>query len=120
LFKLMFYSDILSFERRGISITGLRYIANLYGPTPVKYEDVVSYLKEAGVVEEGKKAFVMIKGTAETDHLLAEEEEIIETVVKRYGHLTSSQLSSLSHEEPCWKETGEKKVIKYCKGMIKS
>ncbi|MDD3461782.1 MAG: DUF4065 domain-containing protein [Mesotoga sp.] len=120
LFKLMFYSDTLSFERRGISITGLRYIANLYGPTPVKYEDVVSYLKEAGVVEEGKKAFVMIKGTAKTDHLLAEEEEIIETVVKRYGHLTSSQLSSLSHKEPCWKETGEKKVIKYCKGMIRN
>ena len=113
LFKLLFYSDSLSFERRGVSITGLRYIANQYGPTPVKYEDVVSYLKEAGVVEEGKKAFVMVKGKATTDHLLAEEEEIIETILKRYGHLTSKQLSSLSHEEPRWKETGEKKVVKY-------
>jgi uncharacterized phage-associated protein len=101
-----------------MSITGLRYIANHYGPTPVEYEDVVSYLKEAGVVEEGKKAYVMVKGTAMPDHLPNEEEEIIKTIVKRYGRLTSTKLSSLSHEEPCWKETGEKKVIRYCKGMI--
>jgi len=40
--------------------------------------------------------------------------------VKRYGRLTSTKLSSLSHEEPCWKETGEKKVIRYCKGMIRN
>ncbi|PZC53109.1 MULTISPECIES: type II TA system antitoxin MqsA family protein [unclassified Mesotoga] len=120
LFKLLFYSDSLSFERRGMSITGLRYIANHYGPTPVKYEDVVSYLKEAGVVEEGKKAYVMVKGTAMPDHLPNEEEEIIKTIVKRYGRLTSTKLSSLSHEEPCWKETGEKKVIRYCKGMIRN
>ena len=46
LMKLLFYSDFVNFRKNTLSITGLKYIKNYYGPTPTKYELLLGELFE--------------------------------------------------------------------------
>ena len=46
LMKLLFYSDFVNFRNNTLSITGLKYIKNYYGPTSIKHELLLGELFE--------------------------------------------------------------------------
>ena len=109
--KLILFSDIEHYKKTGKSITELHYIKLHKGP-------VVSFFDE--IIEEGendlwdmsvKKIPVYEKGMmmnqydyqAKTPHdLQSEEEETIKKVIEKYGKMTGTQLSAISHNLPAW------------------
>ena len=46
--KLLFYSDFLSFQKLTVSMSGLAYEHNHYGPVPLNYTLLYESLKENG------------------------------------------------------------------------
>ena len=123
LLKLMFYVDAESFVNTGKSIFGLRYKANLYGPTPYNYDIVLGYLKKKGVISDNqnKEHFLDYHENFKPAKVIAEEESlIIDSVLKTYGKLSSRKLSKLTHDEKCWEETEQGRIIRFNRNMIQS
>ncbi|GAA4022469.1 hypothetical protein GCM10022386_01710 [Flavobacterium cheonhonense] len=122
--KLLFYTDFLSYKKRGYSITGLTYRAIQYGPVPSYYDNMYTILENDGVVmstwkkEEdgsGKEIF-----TAEKDFdstvFEAHDIEIIDLVIDKFKDTSSWDLVELSHGEQSWKDLiTSKDIIDYQK-----
>lgn len=123
LLKLMFYVDAESFVKTGKSIFGLRYKANIYGPTPYNYDIILGYLKKKGVISDNqdKEHFLDYRESYKPAKVISKGESlIIDSVLKTYGKLSSRKLSELTHDEKCWKETERGKIIRFNKNMIQS
>ena len=119
LFKLLFYIDAEYFEHYGVSLTGLRYIANNYGPTPFDYDLILSLLKEAKILKEEDGKYTLVENGDSFDDLETHTKEFILKVLEIYD-CDGIELSKMSHQEPVWEKTGKKKIIQFYKGMVKS
>lgn len=119
LFKLLFYIDAEHFEHYGVALTGLRYMANLYGPTPFDYDLILSFLKEAKVLKEDDGKYVSVENDDAIVDLDENMKEFILKVLDVYDH-DATELSKMSHREQAWKETDQKKIIIFHKEMIRT
>jgi transcriptional regulator with XRE-family HTH domain len=118
LFKLLFYIDAEHFEHYGESLTGLRYMANTYGPTPFDYNLIISLLEEAKILKEEGEKYNFV-GESEESNLDQDTKKFILKVIETYNR-DAIELSKMSHEERAWKETPKGKIITFHKNMIKS
>ena len=66
LMKFLFYSDFVNFRNNTVSITGLKYLKNYYGPTPVRYDLLLGILSDKFI-------------TFEVDYFVNSEEFIYKT-----------------------------------------
>ena len=119
--KLLYFVDFDFFEKFQKSITGDVYKALPMGPFPVTMEKVI-----AGMANEKK---IVIKLEKErTDYNPTEiyrakekpevifskdEQEILDRVVLKYGHLTGKQLEDLTHAEAPYIGTALNQEIAY-------
>lgn len=113
--KLLFYSDFINFYLHGHSISGTKYIHVPFGPVPEHYGDVLAHLADSGRVRlqqlgEG----VLVTPTSEPPGELAPEEiETIDWVLEKYGRMTSTEISNLSHQEKAYRFTRPGEEIAY-------
>ena len=119
--KLLYFVDFDFFEKFQKSLTGDVYKALPMGPFPVTMEKVI-----AGMANEKK---IVIKLEKErTDYNPTEiyrakekpevifskdEQEILDRVVLKYGHLTGKQLEDLTHAEAPYIGTALNQEIAY-------
>lgn len=110
LYKLLYFIDMDYYEKHGRSITGLTYIHNTYGPSPVRdFRAVVEDMRaheELDIVETKffantqKKYLPQI--TPELHDLSASEIKHIDEELARLGDKNATELSDLSHKDTPW------------------
>lgn len=131
LMKLLFYCDFIHFHDYTLSISGLKYLKNHYGPTPIKHELLLGELFDKYITykvdyvnssEECIEEYETIKPLEKPNLSIFSKEEInsINKVLKSFKFLTSEKISEYSHQEKAWNETKVKQLInyKYAKDMM--
>ena len=105
--KLLFYTDFYSYKTLGYGMTGLAYKAIQYGPVPFNWnvlygsmEDIDSEIISFPSGNSGEQLVSAIQPDMST--FLAEELNILNDIVSKFGSLTANQLSELSHSEDAW------------------
>ena len=109
LYKLLYFTDFDYYEKYGEQVMGLTYIHNHYGPTPREFVKVVEGMKQGGDLEEVKSTHFVYeqkkflpRRSADLSKLSAQETAMVDSVLARYGDLSATQLTELSHEDPPW------------------
>jgi len=121
LMKLFFYLDSEYYQISGKSLTGLRYIYNIYGPTPFDYNTLASYLLEAQILKETDKEYEFKTGDNADKYLSylpKEQKRFLNNFLTVYTAFTSKELSKMSHQEPFWQKAEQGKLIRFNEGMI--
>lgn len=124
LMKLLFYSDFVNFRNNTLSITGLKYIKNYYGPTPAKYELLLGELFEKYITyqveyvkpsKDNVEEYEFIKPLEKPTMGIFSQEEIksMEEVLNAFKHLTSEEITQCSHKEEAWTKPKNKEIISY-------
>lgn len=118
LMKLLFYADFIHFKRYTVSITGLRYIKNYYGPTPEKHDLILGEMADNYIefVPDGNNFFgEYIKTLKDYDQSMFSEYEmeVIQKVVEVFKDYSAKAISEYSHDERAWVEPAEKEYISY-------
>jgi transcriptional regulator with XRE-family HTH domain len=128
IYKLLYFIDMDYYEKYGRSITGLTYIHNAYGPSPVQdfrtlVDDMISN-NELDIIEtkffsnKQKKYLPQVK--PDLNELSANEIKHIDTELARLSDKNASELSDLSHKDMPWIATSPKKRIDYQLAMYRT
>ena len=124
LMKLLFYSDFVNFRNNTLSITGLKYIKNYYGPTPIKHELLLGELFEKYITyqieyvktsKDNVGEYEFIKSLEKPTMVIFSQEEInsMNEVLNAFKHLTSEEITQCSHKEEAWTKSKNKEIISY-------
>ena len=109
--KYLWFIDILSFNQRGISITGLTYQKQQYGPTIIdqRYKEISllddKYIRNDYEDESGTKTIITSNKNFDLSKLKDSEIEIINKIIKLLKNKNVTDISNMSHEEEGWKKT---------------
>lgn len=116
LMKLLWYADFLSYKRFRHSITGLAYHILPMGAVPVGYKTMIE-LKGINYEEEQLPDMAGNRFTSNDnavfEHLTAEDKDVLDTVIQKFGHMQTKQLVDTMHKEKAYIETPERTVISY-------
>jgi len=124
LMKLLFYSDFVNFRDNTLSITGLKYIKNYYGPTPIKHELLLGELFEKYITykieyvktsKDNVEEYEFIKSLEKPTMGIFSQEEInsMNEVLNAFKHLTSEEITQFFHKEEAWTKSKNKEIISY-------
>ncbi len=110
--KYLWFIDMISYNKRAVSITGLTYVHEQYGPVIInrKYEEI-SKLNEKYKREDKEKndgsiqSVITSKGNYDLSSFSNKEIEIIDYVVELLSNKSVKEISNLSHKELGWKNT---------------
>lgn len=109
--KYLWYIDMLSFNQRSISITGLTYQNQKFGPTIIdkKYDEISllddKYTREDIETENGNTTKIISNENYNLDQISDTERKIIDTIIKILKNKSVTDISELSHKEEGWKKT---------------
>ena len=109
--KYLWFIDILSFNQRGVSITGLTYQKQQYGPTIIdqRYKEISllddKYIRYDYEDESGTKTIITSNKNFDLSKLKDSEVEIINKVIRLLKDKNVTDISDMSHEEEGWKKT---------------
>lgn len=121
LYKLLYFIDMDYYEKHGRSITGLTYIHNTYGPSPVSdFRAVVDDMREHNELDIVETKFFnntqkkyLPQATPDLSNLSANEIKHIDAELVRLGDKNANELSDLSHKDTPWIVTPQGKPIDY-------
>jgi uncharacterized phage-associated protein len=104
--KLFYFLDKRHLLRYGRPITGDAYFGMSHGPVPEQAYDII---KAALTKEHRDRTYprFVAKSAPDMDVLSESDVEVIEEVLKEYGHLSAWKLRDLTHQEPEVKESDE-------------
>ena len=117
--KYLWYIDMLSFNERTVSITGLTYQNQKYGPTIVykKYDELSllddKYTREDIETENGNTTKIVSNNNFDLDKISSSEKEIIDTIIKLLKNKNVTDISEMSHREDGWKKTKRLEQISF-------
>jgi uncharacterized phage-associated protein len=117
--KLLFYADLSAYYLTGQGISGSRYVNLPFGPVPETYEDVIEQaasFKAITINSQGSNASLIEPGEnfRDAESELAEaDRRVLDWVAETYGHLTTAEITDLSHEEMAYKNTRRSEPIAY-------
>ena len=109
--KYLWFIDFLSFNQRGVSITGLTYQKQKYGPIILdqKYKELSllddKYERYDYEDENVTKTTITSKNNFDLSKLKDSEIKIINKIIKLLKNKSVTEISNLSHEEEGWKKT---------------
>lgn len=128
LYKLLYFVDMDYYEKTGQSITGLTYIHNTYGPSPVSdFRAVVEDMRahnELDIIETKffnntqKKYLPQI--SPNLHEISANEIKHIDAELVRLSDKNATELSDLSHKDTPWIATAPNKPIDYQLAMYRT
>ena len=117
--KYLWYIDMLSFNQRTVSITGLTYQNQKFGPTIIdkKYDEISllndKYNREDFETENGNTTKIISNDNYSLDMISESEKEIIDTIIKKLKNKNVTEISDLSHKEEGWKKTKRFEIISF-------
>jgi len=116
LYKLLYFIDFDYFEKHWESITGMRYMKNHHGPTPVEFKKYIDQMEHEGLLTAVKNPYFkytqkkyLPREKANLLHLSAEELQHIDGVLSKLSDKGARELSEYSHKDVPWMvhESGE-------------
>lgn len=116
--KLLFYADFKFFEEEILSITGLSYVHDYYGPAPTDFEILYATLYDSEAImwkifTGGKGEYIKNVEPFDPSVFTNEELEIMEQVVATFKKDNAEIISEKSYEEYPYKTTEMKELISY-------
>lgn len=116
LMKLMWYSDQLSYKKRGRAITGLVYQALPMGAVPVGHASIIN-LKGVPCeeVDMGETYAYHFSLPEENDYpaLNEEDRKIMDAVIQKLGKMAKKEIVAFMHKERAYMETAPGEIIRY-------
>jgi len=109
--KYLWYIDCISFNKRGVSITGITYQKQKYGPTITNrlYEELSAlnskYKRNDYDEESGTKTSIESKMNYDLSEISDDEKNIIDQVIKKLKNKKVTEISEMSHKENAWKKS---------------
>lgn len=110
--KYLWFIDMISYNERAVSITGLSYIHEQYGPVIVKrkYEEISKldekYKREDKEQDDGSiQSIITSNGNYDLSSFSDKEMKIIDYVINLLSNKSVKEISNLSHKELGWKNT---------------
>jgi len=110
--KLVLFSEIEHFKKTGHSFTDLYFVRIKRGPVIAFFDEILEEhtganwtrkIVEIPIYEEGRNKQQFLYSAAEKVALPVEVQETIKEVCEKFGKMTGTELSRLSHELPAWK-----------------
>lgn len=118
--KLLYFVDFDYFEKFNKSLTGDVYKALPMGPFPITMEKVLADMNGKEIIINKEKERVdfnpteIYKAKKKIERSFSkEEQEILDRVVLKYGHLSGKQLEDLTHAEAPYIGTAPNQEIAY-------
>lgn len=117
--KYLWYIDMYSFKQRTVSITGLTYQNQKFGPTILdqKYNEITvlndKYKREDIEVDNGTMTKIVSNKNYDLSEIENDEKEIIDFVIKLLKDKKVTEISEMSHNEIAWKKTKRLERISY-------
>lgn len=112
--KLLFYTDFFHYRSHGISFMGLEYRAIAYGTVPSRYDSLLEYVCENNYIKRHitqldnngyMETYSLENNNLDTKNdFSAEEQEILNLVLKTFKNKTKSQIVEQNHREKAWIE----------------
>jgi len=116
LMKLLWYSDVLHYNKHGRSMTGLVYQHKPLGALPLAHSEII-YLPTVKVIEEemelGTSYNIVPLDTPHNPVFTLEEQEILTAVASKFRDTSGKDISSYMHKEDAYLSTVEGEVILY-------
>lgn len=116
LMKLLWYSDALSYKKRGSAITGLVYQALPMGAVPIGHDSIID-LKDVPCEEvdmgETYAYHFTLSGKAEYPSLTDEEKGILDIVIDKLGRMSKNDIVDFMHKEQAYAETAPRDIIQF-------
>lgn len=116
LMKLLWYSDALSYNRYGHSITGLVYQALPMGAVPIEYDSIINLSPiNREEVDFGEGTGVHFLPTENKEYLSLSENDIsvLNDVCEKFGEMSKSEIVNVMHKESAFISTNLSDIIKY-------
>lgn len=118
LMKLFWYSDALSYQRTGSSISGLVYQHMPMGALPVGYKEICeldSVDKEYCEIHDTISTQFLPKDTDEINESLftLDELKVLNDVCRKFEYLSGSDLSNIMHEEDIYQITDQHEILDF-------
>lgn len=117
LMKLLWYADMLAFQKNGEAISGLVYLHEPLGALPHGHAEILA-LSELNVVEEyfnSDKIGIRITSNKllEEIKLTGEEKNILDVVISKFKNFSSPNISEYMHKESAYINTSKNQIISY-------
>ena len=110
--KYLWFIDIISYNKRAVSITGLTYVHEQYGPVIIsrKYEEISKldekYKREDKENNDGSiQSIITSNGNYDLTSFNEKEIKIIDYVINLLNNKSVKEISNLSHKELGWINT---------------
>lgn len=120
IYKLLYFIDFDYYELYEEQLIGLRYIKNIYGPTPVDFHDFVAKMvenNEIEVVKTKRYDHEMTKylplSKPDLTEISAQELLHIDKTLEKYSDKSAKELSEYSHKDIPWIGAKDKEIIDY-------
>lgn len=116
LMKLMWYSDALSFKKRGRAITGLAYQALPMGAVPIGHDSIID-LKGVPCEEvdmgETYAYYFSLPSCSEYPYLDDGDKEILDIVTEKLGKMSKEEIVAFMHKEQAYLKTASRDIISF-------
>ena len=116
LMKLLWYSDVLFFNKHGKSMTGLVYQHKPLGALPLAHGEII-YLPTVNVVEEeietGTSYHIIPLDNPPNPIFSLEEQETLNKVASKFKDFSGKDISDYMHKEAAYKNTVSSGIIMY-------
>ena len=118
LMKLLWYNDVLFFNKHGQSMTGLIYQHKPLGALPLAHGEII-YLPTVTVIEEETELgtsynIIPLENPANPIFTL-EEQEVLTKVASKFRDISGKEISAYMHDEDVYKNTANDEIILYSK-----
>lgn len=117
--KYLWFIDMISYNKRAISITGLTYMHEQYGPVILsrKYEEISKledkYKREDIENKDGSIQSKIVSNNYDLSDFTDKELKIIDYVIDLLKDKSTKEISNLSHKELGWKNTQRYEKISF-------
>ena len=118
--KYLWFIDMISYNKRAVSITGLTYIHEQYGPVIIhrKYEEISKldekYKREDKENNDGSiQSIIISNNNYDLSDFDDKEIQIIDYVIGLLENKSVKEISNLSHKELAWKNTKRYEKISF-------
>ena len=110
--KMILFSEIEHFKKTGHSFTNLYFVRLKKGPVIAFFDEVLDghvgtnwnkKITEIPIYEEARPKQQFLYSAVEKAVLPVEVQETIKEVCEKFGKMTGTKLSELSHQLPAWK-----------------
>jgi transcriptional regulator with XRE-family HTH domain len=116
LMKLLWYTDVLFFNKYGMSMTGLIYQHKPLGALPIGHNEII-YLPTINVLEEETEygtSYHIVPLTEPTNPIFSlDEQEILTKVAQKFKTVTGKDISDYMHSEDAYRNTADGEIIMY-------